>query len=94
MGKGRRIWFLIAAPLLWAAPLALGLSAVRVYMTEDQANLAISAAWVAFLAPLVAAIVAFAKLRPIGLLAILWLLLNSLAGLASFAFMALVSFQT
>lgn len=89
-----RSWILLGFPLLWAGPLALSFSVLRVHMTAAGGGVAAGAAWVAALAPIVGAVLAVMNLRPIGWLSALWMLLNSLLGLMVFAFIVLMAFQT
>jgi hypothetical protein len=63
-------------------------------MTAAQGGAAVACGWAAFLGPLVAAGIALARLRPLGVLVILWLALNIVVGFLAFALVAVMSLQT
>jgi len=87
-------WIILGAPLLWAAPAAVGLSQVRVYLTETGMNVVIGCAWLAVLAPIIGTVLIVINLRPIGWLAGIWLALNIVLGVMAWALTAVMALQT
>jgi hypothetical protein len=80
-----RSWILLGFPLLWAGPLAVAFAILRVPADSEEADAAALVAWVGVLAPMVGAVVAAVKLRPMGWPVALWILVNSLLGLVALA---------
>jgi len=85
---------ILGMPLLWAGPLALGYSMLRVHMTAGEGAVTVFAAWAAGLGPIAGTVLIVMKLRPLGWLSIVWMVLNVVLGLEAFAFVAVMAFQT